>query len=174
MHIISCIVFFIKEKKVLQIILYILAIVLTIVSFIKDSKKTKLALIKAVKAFENILPTVLCVMEVVGITLSLIDEEIIVKLIGNDSGIIGLIISILLGSITMMGGFIAFPLGATLISKGASICNVAAFISSLMMVGILTFKMEEKYWGRKATLLRNALGIIVSIIVGIVMGMIYR
>lgn len=153
-----------------QVILYVVAIALTIISFIKDKEKTFKALKKGWTSFENILPTVLCVMAVVGISLSLIDEDLIAKVIGPNTGVFGIIFSIAIGSITMMAGFIAFPLGATLMIRGAGPAQVAAFISSLMMVGFLTVPMEEKYWGRKVTLLRNALGIVVSMAVGLIMG----
>lgn len=47
-------------------IFYGLAIILLILSFIKDKKKTKMALKKAWKAFENILPEFLVVILLVG------------------------------------------------------------------------------------------------------------
>jgi len=158
----------------IQIFIYTLAITLTIISFTKDKEKTKKSLKKGLTAFENILPTVLAVMAVVGITLSLVDEEFIAKVIGPKSGVIGIIVAIAIGSITMMAGFIAFPLGAVLLDTGAGVAQVAGFISALMMVGLITIPLEIKYWGRKATLMRNILGIIISFIVAIVIGLVYR
>lgn len=156
----------------IQVFLYVMAITLTIVSFIKDKEKTEKALKKGWTAFENILPTVLSVMAVVGITLSLINEEVIVVVIGPNSGVIGILISIAVGSITMMAGFVAFPLGAVLMEKGAGVAQIAGFISALMMVGLITIPLEIKYWGKKVTLMRNILGIIVSFIVAIVIGLV--
>lgn len=155
-----------------QKILYILAILLTIASFYKDKDKTKEALKKGWTSFEAILPTVLCVMAVVGISLSVIDEKMIAKVIGPGSGVLGIIIAILIGSITMMAGFIAFPLGATLIARGAGVSQVGAFISALMLVGFLTIPLEKKYWGLKTTILRNVLGIVVSFMVAVALGVI--
>lgn len=150
-----------------QVILYVAAIVLTIISFVKDKKKTFKALKKGWTSFEAILPTVLCVMAVVGISLSVIDESLIAKVIGPGSGALGIIVSILIGSITMMAGFIAFPLGNTLMLRGAGVAQVGAFISALMLVGFLTIPLESKYWGMKTTILRNVLGIVVSFMVAI-------
>jgi uncharacterized membrane protein YraQ (UPF0718 family) len=158
----------------IQVFLYVLAITLTLVSFIKDKEKTKKALKKGWTSFENILPTVLSVMAVVGISLSILDEEFIVKVIGPNSGVVGIVVAIVIGSITMMAGFIAFPLGAVLIEQGAGIAQVAGFISALMMVGLLTIPLEIKYWGRKATIMRNVLGIIISFVVAIIIGMVFR
>lgn len=158
----------------IQACLYILAITVTLISFIKDKEKTKKALKKGWSAFENILPTVLSVMAVVGISLSLLDEELIAKVIGPNSGILGIILAIAIGSITMMAGFIAFPLGALLMERGAGVAQVAGFISALMMVGLLTIPLEIKYWGKKVTLMRNILGVIISFIVAIVIGLVCR
>ena len=111
-------------------------------------------------------------MAVVGISLSVIDEKLIARVIGPGSGVLGIIISILIGSITMMAGFIAFPLGATLIARGAGVSQVGAFISALMLVGFLTIPLEKKYWGLKTTILRNVLGIVVSFMVAVALGVI--
>ena len=156
----------------IQVFLYALAIVLTMVSFIKDKEKTKKALKKGWVAFENILPTVLSVMAVVGITLSLVNEEFIAEVIGPNSGVVGIVVAIAVGSITMMAGFVAFPLGAVLMDRGAGVAQIAGFISALMMVGLITIPLEIKYWGRKATLMRNILGIVISFIVAIVIGLV--
>lgn len=158
----------------IQAFLYVLAITLTLVSFRKDKEKTKKALKKGWTSFENILPTVLSVMAVVGISLSILDEEFIVKVIGPNSGLIGIVIAIVIGSITMMAGFIAFPLGAVLMEQGAGIAQVAGFISALMMVGLITIPLEIKYWGKKVTIMRNVLGIVISFVVAIIIGMVFR
>ncbi len=52
-----------------SIILYSIAIILLIISFIKDKKKTKEAIIIGLKSFENILPQFLCIIISVGILL---------------------------------------------------------------------------------------------------------
>lgn len=158
----------------IQIFLYVIAITLTLVSFIKDKDKTKKALKKGWTDFENMLPTVLSVMAVVGISLSLLDEELIAKVIGPNSGVMGIFAGVAIGSITMMAGFIAFPLGAVLLESGAGVAQVAGFISSLMMVGLITIPLEIKYWGKKTTFMRNILGIIISFIVAIIIGLVYR
>ncbi|AWZ47915.1 permease [Clostridiaceae bacterium 14S0207] len=155
-------------------LIYILAIVFTIFSFYKDDKKTKEALKEAIKSFENILPTVLFVMSILGVMLAILDKEFIAKLIGDQSGILGVIISSIIGSITMMAGFIAFPLGATLIKNGAGMAQIGAFISTIMMVGILTMPLEAKYFGKKITFLRNGLAFMFSFFVALVIGVIFR
>ena len=152
------------------IILYVLAIGLLILSFLKDKKKTKMALKKAWKSFENILPQFLSILLIIGIMLAVLSPETISRLIGQQSGWFGMIIASLIGSITLIPGFIAFPLASALLKNGAGFMQIAVFISTLMMVGVVTIPVEMKYFGKKATILRNALAFIFSFVVAIVIG----
>lgn len=154
------------------IILYILAIGLLFVSYIKNKKKTKMALKKAWKSFENILPQFLSILLIIGIMLAILSPETISKLIGQQSGWIGMIIAALIGSITLIPGFVAFPLASALLKNGAGFMQIAVFISTLMMVGVVTMPLEIKYFGRKATLLRNGLAFGFSFVIAIVIGMV--
>lgn len=90
-------------------IFYGLAIVLLIHSFAKDKKKTKMALTKAWKAFENILPEFLVVIILVGFLLAVLSPETISKIIGAESGWFGVILAGIIGSVTLIPGFVAFP-----------------------------------------------------------------
>jgi len=152
---------------VFTIVLYVLAIVLLTISFLRDKKKTKMALKKAWKSFENILPQFLSILVIIGILLALLSPETISKLIGQQSGWIGMLIASLIGSITLIPGFVAFPLASALLKNGAGFMQIAVFISTLMMVGIITLPIEMKYLGNKATILRNALAFVFSFIVAI-------
>ena len=154
------------------IILCILAVGLLILSFLKDKKKTKMALRKAWKSFENILPQFLSILIIIGIMLAVLSPATISKLIGQQSGWIGMIVASIIGSITLIPGFVAFPLASALLKSGAGFMQIAVFISTLMMVGIVTIPMEIKYFGKKATILRNALAFIFSFIVAIVIGVV--
>lgn len=152
------------------IILYAVAFIFLLVSFLKDRGKTKLALKKAWKAFENILPQFLVIVIVIGMVLSVLNAQTISGLIGKESGLLGVVALLFIGAITLMPGFIAFPLAASLLHNGAGYMQLVAFISTLMMVGILMMPLEMKYFGRKATLLRNGLAFIFSFGIAIVIG----
>lgn len=52
-----------------------------------------------------------------------------------------------------------------LLQGGAGYMQIGAFVSSLMMVGIVTIPVEIKYFGRKLTLLRNGLAFTFSFVV---------
>lgn len=151
-------------------ILYGLCIVLTLVSFFKDKEKTKRALINGIKSFENIMPQFLSILVIIGIGLTILKPETISKLIGNDSGIFGVVLSSLVGSVIMMPTFVAFSTGNTLIQNGAGYAQVSALITTLTMVGVLTFPLEAKYIGKKGAFYRNFLSFLFSFVVAFFMG----
>jgi uncharacterized membrane protein YraQ (UPF0718 family) len=95
---------------------------------------------------------------------------LIVKYLGANSGWLGFTIAAIIGSITLIPGFISYPLAATLLKQGATYAVVAVFMTTLMMVGIVTLPLEIKYLGKKAAIFRNVLNFVAAIIIGILMG----
>ena len=153
-------------------VLYIVVVIWLIISFIKDKSKTKNALKKAWKSFENILPSVLAVLLLIGLILSVLDEKTISRLLGAESGVFGMVIAAIIGSITLIPGFVAFPLAASLLQAGAGYAQIAMFISALMMVGIATLPLEAKYFGKKIAIKRNLLALGVAIATSCLIGVI--
>ena len=153
-----------------NIIFYGLAFVLLLVSFYKDKTKTKQALMKAWKSFENILPQMLGIITSVGIIIAFLNPERISSIIGGSSGWLGVILAAVVGSITLIPGFVAFPTAAILLENGAGYMQLGAFISTLMMVGLMTFPVEIEYFGKKSTILRNGFAFIFSFIVAFIIG----
>ena len=151
-------------------ILYALAAAGLIISLIKDRQKTKMALIKAWKAFENILPQLLTIFLIIGFALAVFPPETIRKLLGSESGFWGVLAAAVIGSVTLMPGFVAFPLAAALLKSGAGYMQLAAFVSTLMMVGVITIPIERKTFGLRATIVRNSAAFLFSFVVAVVMG----
>ncbi|WP_088012725.1 hypothetical protein [Gottfriedia acidiceleris] len=145
-------------------ILYSLAIILTGISFFKDRNKTKEALLRSWKIFYNIFPEILTVMFFVGFSLSILTPSLVSSIIGEHSGITGIMISTLIGSIGLIPSFIVFPLGETLVQNGAGLPQVAVLMSTLMSVGVITLPMEQKLFGRSFAYARNASGLLMSLI----------
>lgn len=146
-------------------ILYILAFILVIISFIKDKTKTVTALKKAFKSFESVMPQFLGIIITVGILLAIVDTQTISKFIGTNSGFLGVLFSSIIGSITMMPTFVAFSTGNTLLQSGAGYDQIGALITTLTMVGVITYPLESKYIGKKGALLRNLLAFFFSFLV---------
>jgi uncharacterized membrane protein YraQ (UPF0718 family) len=151
-------------------IIYILCITLLVISFIKDKEKTKLALKNGFKSFENIMPQFLFIIIIVSIVLSIVNPSTISNLIGPESKLFGIALSSIVGSITMMPTFVAFSIGDSLLKSGAGYAQVSALISTLTMVGVLTFSLEASYIGKKAAFYRNFIAFLFSFLVAFFVG----
>lgn len=151
-------------------VLYAAAIAGLLLSFWKDKKKTRMALKKALKSFENILPPILAVLLLIGLILTVLDAGTISRLLGSESGALGLMIAAAVGCITLIPGFVAFPLAASLLQAGAGYAQIALFVSTLMMVGVATFPLEARYFGRRTALLRNLLSLAAAVVSSLVIG----
>lgn len=152
-------------------ILYGVTVLLLSISFFKDKQKTRLSLKKAWKAFENILPQFLVVILLVGVLLAVLNADVISKMIGSDSGWLGVALAALVGAVTLIPGFVAFPMAAMLLQGGAGYMQIGAFVSALMMVGVVTMPIEIKYFGLKLTIWRNALAFVFSFLVAYIIGL---
>lgn len=154
----------------MTIALYLAAFTALAVSLVKSREKTKPALKKALKSIENILPQLLTVLLLIGILLAVLSPNQISRLLGADSGLLGVAIAAVIGSITMIPAFVAYPLAAALLQSGAGYMQIAAFVSTLMMVGIVTLPVEISYFGKKAAAARNIAALCFSLAVAFVMG----
>ena len=150
------------------IVLYSIALVLIGVSFIKDRKRTFQALKKAFMVFKNLLPEILTIMIFIGLSLAILTPEKISVIIGEQSGVLSVIGATVIGSLALIPSFIVFPLGATLLENGAGYPQVAALVSSLMAIGVISYPLEKKMFGTTFALTRNIGALVFSIIFTII------
>ena len=152
------------------LILGLLTGISLLLSFILDKEKTVLGVKKGWKMFLNILHPFLNILIVISIVLFFVPAPIIVDYLGANSGWYRFVIAAFIGSITLVPGLIAYPLAAALLKQGATYSVIAVFMTTLMMVGIVTLPLEIKYFGKKAAILRNVFNLIAAIIIGVLMG----
>ncbi len=151
-------------------ILYIVTIILLLLSFIKNRQKTTLALRKAWNSFLNVLPQFLAILIIVGVLLACLDAKTLQSIMGSKSGVKGMILASIVGSITIIPVFTVLPIASELVKNGAGLMQIAVFISTLTTVGFATMPLEIKYFGRKVTLLRNILAYLFSFLVAFSIG----
>jgi len=118
-------------------------------------------------------PTFITMLIFVSIILFLFPDEVISNYLSNSSKIISLLLASLIGSITLMPGFVAFPLSGILLSKGVSYMVLSSFTTTLMMVGIITFPIEREYFGVKVTIIRNMVSFFIALTVALVTGIFF-
>ncbi|RGC46357.1 permease [Absiella sp. AM29-15] len=158
-------------NTIFVILMYVISAMLLVISFQKDRKKTKQAIHKAWKMFMKVLPQFISIILVVGLLLAMITTETIRSIIGSESGFMGMLMAALLGAITLVPVLVAFPITAQLLQNGAGIMQIAVFISTLTMVGIVSLPMEIKYLGRKTAILRNTLSFLFAFLTAWIMGL---
>ncbi|MDW7650941.1 MAG: permease [Bacillota bacterium] len=132
--------------------------------------KTKKSLKIAQKAFLKIFPEFSAILILIAIVLALTPPHVIRSLVGGQSGFIGMMITSFIGSVTLIPGFIAFPLAKSLLDAGAGVTQIIVFISTLMMVGFITAPLEIRYFGKRQTFLRNGIAFLYSFIVALIVG----
>ncbi|MGM0602587.1 MAG: permease [Bacillota bacterium] len=154
--------------------IYILTVILIIILAVFDHQKTLKGIKIGLKKLIKNTPVFLNMIILVAISLHYVSDDLILKYLGRGSGIIGMAISSILGSLSLMPGFVAFPLAGVLLSKGVNYTVIAAFTTTLMMVGIVTYPIEKEYFGIRITIVRNLLGFFIAIIVSLLIGIFYK
>ena len=156
-----------------MIYLLCLTILLVIISFFFNRKKTLKALKIALKKFLKIIIPLLFMLMILSLVLALIPQEVIAAHLTNGNKLTQTIIASLIGSITIMPGFIAFPLSGVLRENGVPYMVLSALTTTLMMVGIITFPIEKKYFGTKVAIIRNTISFFIALTVAIVTGLLF-
>lgn len=154
-------------------IVYTITGIILLISFIKDKGKTVAALKKGWKSMLKILPAFVFMLIAVSIILYFVPEDMIVEHLSGSSKWLSFFSALILGSVAVMPGFVAFPLGGILLEKGVSYMIISAFTTTLMMVGIVTFPVEKVYLGTKTTVLRNIISLATAVITAVATALFY-
>jgi len=154
--------------------LYAVVAIALICSFVADRSRTYKALKITYKRFGRILPAFASMLVLVSVILTLVPNRLIVQYLGTNNMFAGVLMASFFGSITLMPGFIAYPLCGILLQKGVSYTVISAFTTTLMMVGFVTFPIEKKYFGTKVTVLRNVLSFFIALIVAVATGIFFK
>ncbi len=155
-------------KTVLFINLF--AVICLLVSLLKSRSKTKHSLVLAIKTFFKILPMVLLVILLIGFVLGLLPPATIPNLIGEKAGFSRVVLITLIGAVLHIPSIVSFPLAGSLLLNGASVTSIAAFITSLTMVGFVTLPLEVKVLGKKFAFLRNGFSLLLALGIALLMG----
>jgi len=156
--------------NVTAIIINIIAVAGLLIAFIKDREKTIQSLKIAGKTFIKILPMVFIIIIIIGLLLGFVPPDQISRFIGEQSGIGGVLLVGVVGALMHIPALLSFPLASSLLENGAGITAVAAFITTLTMIGIITLPLEIKELGKKIALLRNGISFVIAIIIAFIIG----
>ncbi|AZR72784.1 permease [Anoxybacter fermentans] len=138
----------------------------------KDKEKTKESIMLAKNLFINIFVEIFALMALVALFLAWIPNSVIKSLLGNPNELLSAIYGAIIGTVTIIPAFVAFPLAGSLLKNGANLVAIAAFITTLTMVGFATMPIEIKYFGKKFTFIRNGISIIAALLIAAGIGVI--
>lgn len=120
------------------------------------------------------LKEMLVVIPPVFVLLGLLDvwvpKETMVKYMGEDSGIFGIILAFLIGSAAAGPLYGAFPVAGVFLKKGAKLSNVFIFIGAWSTTKIPMFLFEISSMGLKFALTRLIINIPIIIIIATLLG----
>ena len=140
------------------------------ISVAKDKVRTKQALKMAFGMGKGMVVSILSIIFAIGLILTLLPPAEIAAFVSKQSVLLATIVAALFGTITLIPAFIAFPLVGTLVGAGVGVVPSVAFLTTLTMVGIVTFPLEKKAFGVKFTAVRNGLSFLFAIVIALAMG----
>jgi len=154
------------------IVINVIAVAALLMAFIKDREKAIKSLKIAGKSFIRMFPMVFIIIIIIGLLLGFVPPDQISKFVGEQSGMTGVLIVGAAGAVLHIPALLSFPLASSLLEEGASVSAVAAFITTLTMIGTITLPLEIKELGKKMAILRNGISFVIAIIIALIMGVI--
>ena len=138
------------------IIMGVIAIILVVIGYQKGGGEHILGLKAAGNLLLQIIPLLILAFIVAGMVQILVPTETISKWIGTESGLRGILIGTVAGSIAPGGPFISLPIAAGLLRAGASVGTMVAFLTGWSLWAVTRLPLEVGIMGWKFTLIRLA------------------
>ncbi len=156
--------------NMLSLSMILIAAVAVVASLYKDRAVTARGLASARNRLFATAKDLVAILALVALALAAIPDSVIVSTLGGGNTALSTLAGAGFGSVTIMPAVIAFPLASSLLAKGADAMAVAAFITTLTMVGIATSPIEARYFGRRFTVVRNAASFVAACCIALVVG----
>ena len=160
-----------KEKQKNKIIqdLIVLCVVLAIATalLIVFPNKRLIVLDTIWSYFIEMMLILPAVMIILGLFTVHVSKDLIIKYLGKTSGVKGIFLALLIGALPTGPLYIAFPMAATLLKKGARISNIIIFLSAWACIKVPQEMVELQFLGAKFMVLRLTLTVFFVIIVGL-------
>jgi uncharacterized membrane protein YraQ (UPF0718 family) len=122
----------------------------------------------AASSFRQMLSVLPPIMLLLGLMDVWVPREKMMKYMGENSGILGVVLAITIGSLAAGPMYAAFPFAAVLLRKGVKFSNLIIFMNAWCVTKIPTIMFELTSLGYKFTLVRLAVNLPGIIIMGYV------
>ena len=165
-----------KKMDASLLTLCILAVAMFIVAYLMKGWDLPLSgLVQGGRMLWNVFPRLLLGFALAGMIQAMIPTEYIAKMIGEGSGLKGILIATAAGAVTPGGPYVNFPIVAALYKSGAGIGPLAAYLTAWGVIPInRTLVWEIPILGTQFALARYAGSIIFPLIIGVIAPFIFR
>ena len=136
------------------IVMGVLAIVLLLIGYYKGQGQHLSGLKSGLNMTVEILPLLIMAFIVAGMVQVLLPHHLLSRLLGEESGIKGILIGTVAGSLTPGGPFVSMPIVAGLLRSGAGAGTMVAYLTAWSLLGVHRLPMEVGILGWQFTLIR--------------------
>jgi uncharacterized membrane protein YraQ (UPF0718 family) len=166
----------IKKMDASLLTLCILAVILIIVAYFMRGWDLPLSgLVQGGRMLWTVFPRLLLGFALAGMIQVMIPTEYIAKMIGEGSGIRGILIATAAGAVTPGGPYVNFPIVAALYKSGAGIGPLAAYLVAWGIIPInRTLVWEIPFLGTHFAFARYLSCIIFPLVIGILTPFIFK
>ncbi|KAB7672086.1 permease [Bacillus sp. B1-b2] len=151
---------------------FILLFILLIFAFFNQS-----IAIKTIQITGNSILDMLFLLPPIFVLVGLLDQwvkkELLIRYMGEKSGIYGVFFTLLLATVAAGPLYIAFPIAVLLLKKGASVRYIVFFLGAWSTVKLPVIVYEITSFGSKFTLIHICFGLVFYYLTGILFEKIY-
>jgi uncharacterized membrane protein YraQ (UPF0718 family) len=115
----------------------------------------------------QVLPLLVVALAMAGLIQALISHEQVSRLLGQGSGLKGLLLGALAGALVPGGPYVYFPLAATFFLAGAEMGTIVAFVSAKNLWTLSRLPMEMALLDPKITLIRYLVTLVFPPLLGL-------
>lgn len=112
----------------------------------------------------SILPAIVIL---IGLFAVFVPKQVVTNYLGKASGLKGFLLSILLGALPTGPLYVAFPLAAAMLKKGARPANMIVFFTAWACIKLPQEMVELQLMGLEFTLLRFSLTAVAAVLMGL-------
>jgi len=156
-----------KKSMMRDYILFGIVLVIAVIILLLFPEKLEAVSKASWKYFIEIMLILPAVMILMGLFKVWISKKAVIKYLGKSSGFKGILLSVFFGALPTGPLYIAFPIAATLMKKGARISNIIIFLSAWACIKIPQEMVELQFLGFNFMILRLFLTILFVVIMGI-------
>ena len=153
--------------KIATIVMGIIVVVLIGLAIWRGGGSLQKGLTFGGKTFLSTLPLLIFAFAIAGLVQVLVPREFILKWLGPEAGLKGILLGTVAGGITPGGPYVSFPIVASLYKSGASVGTVVAFVTAWSVWAIARFPMEMGLVGPKLAIARFLSTLIVPPLAGL-------